>query len=202
MHYAISHHASQHDFLSSTPRRKLLKHTLLHVTEGLVLIKLGKLEYAVEAGDTFWLPFDTLCAITYFPNSKTQTVELSSRVQLTLPAKGGYVKLNELSRALIHRLSDETRNFEMDNELLAVFKTEISGFSPKLKESPLTQQINHWKWDGRDSVLSTELQLVLKMREASKMMLSGKKRPQVVELLFEGNDQTFTQLEALLLGRS
>lgn len=201
MHYAISHHASQHNFLSTTARRKLLKHTLLHVKEGLVLFKLGKLEYAVEAGDTFWLPFDTLCAITYFPNSVTQSVEISSRVQLSLPQQGGYVKLNELSRALFNRLADNTRTSANDKDLLTVLKTEISSSQPKLKESPLTKQINQWQWDGLDSALSNEHQLVLKVREANKMMLSGKKRAQVVELMFNGDEQVFAQLETVIAGK-
>ncbi|NVJ58354.1 MAG: AraC family transcriptional regulator [Vibrionaceae bacterium] len=201
MHYAISHQLLRQDFLHSTPRRKLLKHTLLYVRDGLVLAKLSKQEYAVEAGHTFWLPFDTLCSITFFPNTTVQLVEVSCRVTSPLPKQGGYVALNELSQALINRLHDIDNDNEIRNDQLRVMRHELSTMQPKLKESQLTRNINQWHRDCRDSALSSEQQLVLKVREANKMMLSGKKRAQVIELLFNGDDSAFGQLEALLLGK-
>jgi len=202
MHYAISHQTLQHDFLHSTSRRKLLKHTLLHVKQGLVLAKLGKLEYALEPGESFWLPFDTLTSLTFFPNTSVQSVEVSCRVSAPLPKQAGYVELGELSRALINRLGEETSSVSAQNEIMAVLKTELTMFKPALNENALTHQFSQWRWDGLDSALSNEQQLVLKVREANKMMLSGKKREQVVELLFAGNDAIFVQLEHLLLGKS
>lgn len=201
MHYAISHQLLRQDFLHSTPRRKLLKHTLLFVRDGLVLVKLGKQEYAVEAGHAFWLPFDTLCSLTYFPNSAVQLVEVSCRVTSPLPKQGGYVTLNELSQALINRLHDVDSDNEVRDNQLKVMRHELSTMQPKLKESQLTRHINQWHWDNQNSVLSNEQQLVLKVREANKMMLSGKKRTQVIEQLFNGDDNAFSQLEALLLGK-
>ncbi|MFB9215732.1 AraC family transcriptional regulator [Vibrio sinaloensis] len=201
MHYAISHTTLEQEFLHITPRRKLLKHTLLHVKEGLVLVKLGKQEYAIEPGSSFWLPFNALCSLTYFPNSKVEKVDVSCRVTTQMPVQGGYVQLNELCQAIVTRLGDHTSNEQAKAELLAVLRTEFSSMAPKLHQSKLNALINQWHWDILDSALSREQQLVLKMREASKMMLSGKKRPQVIEQLFDGDEITFTQLEAVLLGK-
>lgn len=135
MHYAISHQLLRQDFLHSTPRRKLLKHTLLYVRGGLVLVKLGKQEYAVEADHAFWLPFDTLCSITYFPNTAVQLVEVSCRVTSPLSKQGGYVALNELSQALINRLNDVDSDNDIRNDQLKVMRHELSTMQPKLKKA-------------------------------------------------------------------
>ncbi|MDA0128487.1 AraC family transcriptional regulator [Vibrio sp. MarTm2] len=200
MHYAISHQTSRYDFLHSTARRKLLKHTLFQVKEGLVLVKLGKLEYAVEPGQSFWLPFDTLCAVSYFPNTHVQCIDISSRVQVSLPKQGGFVSLTELAQAIISRLSDDSRNPQNDADLLTVLKADIAQLTPALQESTLTQQINQWAWDSSDSALLNEHQLVLKIREAKKRLLSGNKRAQVIKQMFDGNEALFTQLESITLG--
>ena len=121
MHYAISFQAELYDFLASTPRKKLLKHQLICVEQGLVLIKLGKLEYAVEAGQSFWLPFDTLASITYTPATLVRDVQISSRVTLPLAKQGGYVELNELMLALLNRLVTLASNREAQLDLLAVY---------------------------------------------------------------------------------
>ena len=201
MHYAISHQSLRQEFLLSTPRRKLLKHTLLYVRSGLVLAKLGKQEYAIEKGEAFWLPFDALCSLTYFPGSDIQVIELSSRVTSPLPKQGGFAQLEELVLAILNRLSQNTANNEAQQAILTVLRHELATLKTKLYESTLTRHINQWKWDSDKSALSNEQQLVLKIREANKMMLSGQKREQVIGKLFGGDDATFSQLEALLLGK-
>ncbi|NVD08401.1 AraC family transcriptional regulator [Vibrio sp. JPW-9-11-11] len=200
MHYAISFHTDTHDFLLTTPRRNALKHKLICVKQGLVLVKLGKLEYAVESGQSFWLPFDSLVSLTYTPNTQVNTVEVSSRVSTSLARQGGYVELDQLTLALLSRLETLGENQTRLRTLLTVLLDELSELKPELKESKLSQQINQWQPD-HDSPLNNELQLVLRLREAKKQMLSGKKRAGVVDDLFDGNDALLISLEHALLGR-
>lgn len=200
MHYAISYKTETHEFLLSTPRRNALKHKLVCVKQGLVLVKLGKLEYAVESGQSFWLPFDSLTSLTYTPNTQVSVVEVSSRVTTPLAKQGGFVTLNELTLALLSRLETLGENHPRVRSLLAVLLDELSELKPELKESKLTKQVNQWQ-PNQDSRLNNELQLVLRLREANKQMLSGKKRAQVVETLFAGNDAMLLSLEQALLGR-
>lgn len=199
MHYAISFQTEQHDFLLCTPRRKSLKHKLLCVKQGLVIVKLGKQEYAIEPKQLFWLPFDTLTSLTYTPNTQVEVVELSSRVTTPLPKQAGFVKANELVSALFNRLASIEALTEQQKELLAVLRYELIDLKPNLHESKLTKDLGQWHFD-KPSSLANELQLVLRMREAVKMMQSGKKRPVVVDTLFEGNESLFAGLEKAILG--
>ena len=201
MHYAISHTTLKQTFLHTTPRRKLLKHSMLHVNEGLVLVKLGKLEYAIEPGASFWLPFNALCSLTYFPNSNVEKIDVSCRVSSPMPTQGGYIELNVLCQSILTRLGTHRSSTQEEAALLAVLRNEFASLTPKLRQTMLNDSVNQWRWDNLDSALSTEQQLVLKVREAGKMMLSGKKRQQVVELLFNGDETSFAQLEAVLLGK-
>lgn len=199
MHYAISFQSELYDFLVSTSRKKLLKHQLICVEKGLALVKLGKQEYAVEAGQSFWLPFDALTSITYTPKTLVRSVHVSSRVTSQLPKQGGYVELNELMTAVLNRLATLVANREAQLDLLAVLRQELTSLKPVLKESKLSQKINHWKVNQTSS-LANELQLVLTVREACKQMKSGKKREQVVSTLFDGNESLLTGLEKTILG--
>ncbi|WP_260262130.1 AraC family transcriptional regulator [Vibrio intestinalis] len=198
MHYSISHQTTEHHFLSITSRKKLLKHTLLRVEQGLVLARLGKQEYAIEEGQTLWLPFDSLTALTFFPQTKVSTIEVSCRVTKRLPANGGYVALNELAAALMNRLALLTEH-QQKQALLTVMLDELSQLKPKLENSPLSQQINHWSVN-KPSSLAKDYQLVLQLREARKWLLSGKKEDQVIEQLFAGDQAAYQSLKSAILG--
>ncbi|MDC5818396.1 AraC family transcriptional regulator [Vibrio europaeus] len=200
MHHAISFQSKLNDFLICTPRKKSLKHQLICVKQGLVLVKLGKLEYAVEAGQSFWLPFDTLTSLTYTPNTIVSSVGVSSRVVAPFPKQGGYIQAEELLSALLNRLEIHNGHHERQVDLLKVVQSELTTLKPELKETRYTKQINQWQAD-KESSLSNELKLVLRVREANKQMQSGKKRPMVVESLFDGNDALLVSLEQTILGR-
>lgn len=200
MHHAISFQSELNDFLICTPRKKSLKHQLISVKQGLVLVKLGKLEYAVEAGQSFWLPFDTLTSLTYTPNTITHSVSVSCRVRATFPKQGGYIQAGELLSALINRLEGLNGQHERQVDLLKVVQSELTTLKPELKETRYTKQINQWQVD-KESSLANELKLVLRVREANKQMQSGKKRPVVVDSLFDGNDALLTSLEQTILGQ-
>ncbi|MCG9727764.1 AraC family transcriptional regulator [Vibrio brasiliensis] len=199
MHYAISYQTDLYDFLVSTSRKKLLKHQLICVEQGLVLVKLGKLEYTVEAGEAFWLPFDVLTSVTFTPATLVRSVQASSRVTLSLPKQGGYVELNELSSAILNRLATLADNRDAQVDLLAVLRHELTSLKPLLKENKFTKAVNQWQ-AKQPSQLPNELQLVLTVREASKQMKSGKKRKDVVATLFDGNESLLSGLEQAILG--
>ncbi|MCG9649070.1 AraC family transcriptional regulator [Vibrio brasiliensis] len=199
MHYAISYQTDRYDFLVSTSRKKLLKHQLICVEQGLVLVKLGKLEYTVETGEAFWLPFDVLTSVTFTPATLVRSVQVSSRVTLSLPKQGGYVELNELSSAILNRLATLADNRDAQVDLLAVLRHELTSLKPLLKENKFTKAVNQWQ-AKQPSQLPNELQLVLTVREASKQMKSGKKREDVVATLFDGNESLLSGLEQAILG--
>lgn len=164
-----------------------------------MLVKLGKLEYTVEAGEAFWLPFDVLTSVTFTPATLVRSVQVSSRVTLSLPKQGGYVELNELSSAILNRLATLADNRDAQVDLLAVLRHELTSLKPLLKENKFTKAVNQWQ-AKQPSQLPNELQLVLTVREASKQMKSGKKREDVVATLFDGNESLLSGLEQAILG--
>ncbi|MEH0688945.1 AraC family transcriptional regulator [Vibrio cholerae] len=202
MHYAISYQAQSHEYLTTTPRRHTIKHGLLRVTQGFVFIRLGKKEYVVEPGDTFWLPFDTLAAVTYTPNTQLDRIEVSVRTQLPLVRQAGYIQPTPLLTALLDRLSTvDDRQKQLP--LLTVVRDELPSITPKLSESTFTKQLNQWLSDKTlraQSSLPSEVQLLLRVREARKQMLSGQARSQVIKQWFDGNDAVFDNLEQALVG--
>lgn len=199
MHYAISYQNEHHEFLACSPRRKSIKHCLLRVEKGLVLVRLGKMEYAIEEGQSFWLPFDTLSALTLVPNTLIDRIEVSSRVSTFMPKQGGYVELNELVTAILNRLRCIGDKRELQQELLVVLRSELANLKPKIRETSFTQRISAWS-ANKPSTLPSELQLVLKIREARKQMLSGKKRDHVLTTLFNGDAELYNNLEKIILG--
>lgn len=200
MHYSISHQTTEFGFLSITPRKKLLKHILLSVRDGLALVRLGKHEYAVEAGQTLWLPFDCLASISYFPQTKVALVEVSSRVQQSLPKQAGFVELNELATAVLNRLSSMEESHDLRVNLYRVLLSELPSLKPTLQQSFVSKEISKWAPD-QSSTLPTDLQLALKVREARRRVLSGAKVDDVVNRLFSGDLAAFTLMLETICGQ-
>ena len=63
------------------------------------------------------------------------------------------------------------------------------------------REVNQWT-PGCDMDISKELCLVLTLREARKMKLSGKKKEQIVDTLFAGNTEEYEQLCFLVFGEA
>ena len=80
-------------------------------------------------------------------------------------------------------------------------KHEVLTLKPMLTSSALTDSINKWK-PGCDSQVSIELCLVLTLREARKMKLSGKKQSDIVAKLFNNNEEEYEQLCFLVFGEA
>lgn len=199
MHYAIQHQSVFHPHLAMTARKKMLKSVLLRVEQGLVLLRLGKKEYALEPGQCAWLPFDCLCAITYLPNTRLQSIELSSRVRLPMPEGSGYVLQSELCQTIIDRLAKTDTPDTLKADLLQVLRHEISNLKPTLTSSSLSQKISQWQ-PGESSKLSKEMQLTLLMREVKKRQLSGIRKDAVIQDLFAGDEAAYTQAFSAVFG--
>ncbi|MDF4535615.1 AraC family transcriptional regulator, partial [Vibrio parahaemolyticus] len=82
MNYAIQSETRHYPYLEVSARKRALKHSLIRVEQGLLLFRLGKHEYAVEKGQTLWIPFDCLCGLTFFPDTHITPVDFSLRLNV------------------------------------------------------------------------------------------------------------------------
>ncbi|EDL66825.1 hypothetical protein [Vibrio campbellii] len=201
MNYAIEFHDANYPFLNVAARKKALKHSLLSVVEGLAIIKLGKHEYAIEPGQYFWIPQGCLSSLTFLPNTRVTRCDFSVRLADAFAQQAGYVKPSALLSALIEKLVMTKARSKHQLDLLAVVKHEALTLKPILTSSALTDSINKWK-PGCDSQVSIELCLVLTLREARKMKLSGKKQSDIVAKLFNNNEEEYEQLCFLVFGEA
>lgn len=201
MNHAIECQHTYFPHLVSTPRRKVIKHSLIQVQKGLVLVKVGKHEYALEPGEAFWIPFDCLASVTYFPNTTATHINFSVRLMSKFIAKAGYVSLSNVTSAIIDKLISDRVSDEHRANLLTVIKDEMAFLQPKLVLSNLSSKISDWHPDD-DSELTQEQLLVLALREAKKRMLSGQSTETVVSDLFAGNIEEFEQLSLLVFGET
>lgn len=201
MNYAIEFHDANYPFLDVTARKKALKHSLISVVEGLVIIKLGKHEYAIEPGQYFWIPQGCLSSLTFLPNSRVHRCDFSVRLSDDFPQQAGFIKPSVLLSALVEKLTTAESRSELQLDLLAVVKHEVVTLSPTLASSALSKSINQWK-PGCEARISRELCLVLTLREARKMKLSGKKQAVIVDELFAGNNEEYEQLCFLVFGET
>lgn len=200
MNYSLQFNHSQYANLVITPRKRSLKHRLLRVNSGLVLIRIKQSEYALEKGDTFWIPFDCLTAYTLFPGSDLVSVDFSARLSDPFPAQAGYVELAPVSRAILDKLSEVACAEAHQNSMLQVVRQEVCELNSELRLTELSAQFSNWS-PTAPSGLDADIQLALKMREARKLLLSGTKRPDVVDRLFSGSEEEFDRLSELLLGQ-
>ncbi|CAE6949506.1 hypothetical protein ACOMICROBIO_FLGHMIGD_03025 [Vibrio sp. B1FLJ16] len=201
MNYAIEFHDANYPFLDVTARKKALKHSLISVVEGLVIIKLGKHEYAIEPGQYFWIPQGCLSSLTFLPNSRVHRCDFSVRLSDNFPQQAGFIKPSMLLRALVEKLPTAESRSDIQLDLLVVVKHEVVTLSPALASSALSKSINQWK-PGCEARISRELCLVLTLREARKMKLSGKKEAVIVDELFAGNNEEYEQLCFLVFGET
>ncbi|MDW6094369.1 hypothetical protein [Vibrio rhizosphaerae] len=202
MHYAIQVDSATTDYLQLTARKKSLKHVLLLVEQGTVLLKLGKHEYAATAQQALWIPFQCLHALTIFPQTRLTRIEFSARLRHDFPAQAGFVTLSPLCRAVLNRLSDTTPQMPVHAHLLGVLTDEVCQFAPELHDNPLTHLLKQWQVQCPQPVegLSPEVHLILLLREAQKKMQSGVAAAHIAEQLFDGQLAQLHQLRQSLLG--
>lgn len=201
MNHAIEHELIEHPYLITSGKKRSLKHQLIRVISGLVLLRLGNREYAIETDESVWLPFDCLASWTFFPASQIERVCISSRNKLPLPTQAGYITHTPLSQSLLDKLAHSNLSVPHQKEILQLLKREIADFKPSLYTSHLSESINQWKPDHESNLSRTE-QLVLTIRESQKRLKSGKNLTHVVDALFNGNTDEFLPLYQLVTGET
>lgn len=199
MNYAIQSETCLFPYLEATSRKRATKHSLIHVEQGLVLIKLGKQEYAVEPNQAVWIPLDCLCALTFFPNTQISRVDFSVRLRDVFPHQAGFVHHGALSLAVLERLRHTQREDAVYPHLLQVLKAEVQNFEPALRTTPFMQALANWSVTEHVGI-SKEQHWVLLVREAMKRRLSGGKKEAIVAELFAGNHAQYQQMCQLVLG--
>ncbi|KQA26141.1 AraC family transcriptional regulator [Vibrio metoecus] len=201
MNYAIQSETRHYPYLEVTARKRTLKYSLIRVEQGLLLCRLGKHEYAVERGQTLWIPFDCLCGLTFFPDTQITRVDFSLRLNTRFPHNAGLIKCSDLALALLHRLQSCERHHPAFTHLTQLLMLELTTGDPKLKMSPLTQAIAEWQPQAHASV-SKEQHVVLLVREALKRSQSGAQTHSIIEQLFANSAEQYQQLCQLILGRA
>ncbi|QIA63009.1 AraC family transcriptional regulator [Vibrio astriarenae] len=196
MNFAIEHTHDTSPYLLITGRKHTLKHRLIIVESGLALVRLGKQEYAVEAGHAFWLPFDCLVSTTYLPNSSITDVTISARVSGRFSKQAGFVTLSPMLKATIAQLRGNNSE-EYSQTLKQVIKHECMTLKPSPTLSPLSETLS--QWSPTTSGLEKEIHLGLLVREARKMKLSGKSDELIANALFGGQVAQFHALYQALI---
>ena len=197
MNHAIDFQSTHYQLLTITPRKKTLHNQLFRVESGKLLLKLGKNEYVYNAGDTFWLPFDCLSSLTVLPGSVLTTIKFSVRLHDNFPLQAGSVLLSPLATAILDRLqSNDNKTYE--KELLQVLRQDAVAFRPKLQQDQESQMVS--QWTPHSNAMTGELALVLRLREARKLKLSGTRTEVIFDQLFAGDIKQLQQLSLNLLG--
>ncbi|WP_086984318.1 hypothetical protein [Vibrio aphrogenes] len=201
MNYLIAHQVHHYPYLHTTARKKTLKHKLMTVLKGLMSVRLGKNEYLVTAGNSIWLPFDCLTAISYFPNCQVLEVEISSRSTQVYPFQAGFIDASPLLSALLDTL--KSNDFDVDNEeqrsWLTALNFQLTKLTPTLTESHLTLEALSPTAScqanlAEQGVDVAEVQLALQVRQAIKARSSGSKPQKIINDLFDGNHELAQQL--------
>ncbi|SJN55602.1 hypothetical protein VR7878_01343 [Vibrio ruber DSM 16370] len=202
MHYAIQVDSTTTDYLQITARKKSLKHVLLLIEQGTVLLKLGKYEYAATTQQALWIPCQCLHALTIFPRTRLTRIEFSARLRHNFPLQAGFVTLSPLCRAVLARLTDTTPQMAVHRHLLGVLTDEVLQFAPELRENKFSHLLKQWQTQYPHPVegISPEVHLILLLREAQKKMQSGMAAAQVANQLFDGQLAQLYQLRENLLG--
>ena len=198
MHHALDFTSTQIAYLNMTPRKPTLKHQLLCVDSGMVMVRLGKQEYAVDKGEMFWVPANCLTSLSYFPNTQVSTLAVSQRLRDAFPQQAGYVKPSSLLQSLLGKLATLKPEQKQHEVLLSAARYELAELKPKLINTRLTNSLNDWQ--NKDSKLSAQTVLVLKVKEAEKMRLSGKKEQQIAEKWFAGETSAYQAASMAILG--
>lgn len=192
MNYLIAHHIHQYPFLHTTARKKTIKHKLISVLNGFATVRLGKNEYVIHSGDAFWLPFDCLTALTYFPHCTYIEVAVSVRSSKNYPHQAGLVQPSSLLNVLLESLIHSP--FSPDNieqkKWLEIVDFELEKLSPLLDESVMTLE----QASQCSDIDQASLHMALKVRQAFRLRSSGIKTERIIDEIFSGNALQAEQL--------
>ncbi len=204
MKNAITFQSETHSHLLYTARKKKNHYELISVQTGAVLVRLGKWEYLVMPGESFWLPFDALSAMTVVPNSTISCVQFSIRTRESLPHQGGYVGMTPLLVAGLNKLQSLTMSEQAQQRLLSVIQDELLEASLHTDLSEESKSINAYLSALTENKTTTgysvspDMMMVLKVREADKMRKSGVKNDMIAARYFSGNVDFLLQVCSIL----
>jgi hypothetical protein len=155
-------------------------------------------------GESFWLPFDALSAMTVVPNSTISCIQFSIRTRESLPHQGGYVEMTPLLIAGLDKLHSPTISEQAQQRLLSVMQDELLEASLHTDLSEESKSINTYlsaltenKTTSGYSV-SPDMMMTLKVREADKMRKSGAKNDMIAARYFSGNIDFLLQASSIL----
>ncbi|MCP4956692.1 MAG: hypothetical protein GY919_13935 [Photobacterium aquimaris] len=206
MKQAIEFSQNEHPFLFVGSRRKSHNAYFIVVTSGSILMRLGKHEHLVSKGHGFWVPFDCLHALTVLPGTCFFKVAFSIRLQQPLCRDAGFFVVSPLLDALLVELTKQpTEKHDwngVEGRLLKVIADQISNLSAstqslspainKQYHNALALLLNGNKVTEQTAVQAIEpiLGMTIKefescitIREALKLIRSGRKLPQIAAQL-------------------
>ncbi|SMY16059.1 AraC family ligand binding domain-containing protein [Photobacterium aquimaris] len=206
MKQAIEFSQNEHPFLFVGSRRKSHNAYFIVVTSGSILMRLGKHEHLVSKGHGFWVPFDCLHALTVLPGTCFFKVAFSIRLQQPLCRDAGFFVVSPLLDALLVELTKQpTEKHDwngVEGRLLKVIADQISNLSAstqslspainKQYHNALALLLNGNKVTEQAAVQAIEpiLGMTIKefescitIREALKLIRSGRKLPQIAAQL-------------------
>ncbi|MDP5252655.1 MULTISPECIES: AraC family ligand binding domain-containing protein [unclassified Vibrio] len=219
MNIAIEYQYHTPTRLHISPRKPALKHQLFLPMSGLVLIRIGRLDYAIEPGQAFWVPQSCLHSVTLLPNTQLHQVSFSVRLLDAFPQQAGFFTPSPLLSALLDRAQQLQQRFDdahrdtAFNDLLNVIKNEATLFCPQLNSTALSTIIQNWQhlapsssvelssdtepyWpteiSDKDGV--ERLLLAVRVREAKRQQLSGLKESQIKGALFPEHAQSLQEI--------
>lgn len=224
MKQAIEFSQNEHPFLFVGSRRKSHNAYFIVVTNGSILMRLGKHEHLVSKGHGFWVPFDCLHALTVLPGTCFFKVAFSIRLQQPLCRDAGFFVVSPLLDALLVELTKQPAEKHdwngVEGRLLKVIADQISNLSAStqslspainkqyhnalallLNGNKVTEQAAVQAIEPIVGMTIKEFESCITIREALKLMRSGRKLPQIAAQL----NTSEVLLEALampILGKS
>ncbi|WP_305408266.1 AraC family ligand binding domain-containing protein [Photobacterium leiognathi] len=224
MKQAIEFSNNEHPFLFVGSRRKSHCSYFIVVTNGSVLIRLGKHEHMITKGHGFWIPFDCLHAITVLPGTQYYKVAFSVRMTQPLCTDAGFFVVSPLIRAVLDELSktpvdkhqwegaegrllrviaDQTSKLSVSTQSLcpAINKQHHNSLALMLSGNKLTEKATITSLEAVMNMTVKECEACIMMREALKLSRSGRKLPQIAAQL-NTTEQMIEALSLPVLGES
>ncbi|KJG10762.1 hypothetical protein C0W96_02290 [Photobacterium kishitanii] len=206
MKQAIEFSKNEHPFLFVGSRRKSHNAYFIVVASGCILIRLGKHEHLVSQGHGFWVPFDCLHALTVLPGTRFFKVAFSIRLRQPLCRDAGFFVVSPLLDALLVELEKqpiEKHDWNgTEGRLLKVIADQVSSLSAStqslspainkqyhnalallLNGNKITEQSATQNIEPVLGMTLKEFESCITIREAVKLVRSGRKLPQIAAQL-------------------
>ncbi|UJF17310.1 hypothetical protein L0B53_00595 [Vibrio sp. SS-MA-C1-2] len=142
MNYKIEYNQHHTQYLTISPRKATIMAKLITVRQGALFIRLGKNELLIREGESFWLPFDCLHAVTSTPDTIYDEVLFSPRLIGQLPIVSGFL-ISALFEQLLFTLASHHSSTDEEHQLLNVLFQQIKYQTISLNKKDLSRALNH-----------------------------------------------------------